>query len=120
MSGSRRSARISISMHSATRIGTGENQNRFGRLNQRAAISACVSGVHRLITAITASSSHASLPVSLIMRCCRSPSVFMISQVLPSTVYATTSPTPQNSGKGASQSSGPPAKRWPSILMPSI
>ncbi|MCY1226182.1 hypothetical protein D9M72_384060 [compost metagenome] len=86
ISGSCRSARISMNMHSATRTGTGENQNRLGRLNQRSAISGCVSGVHRLITAITASSSHASVPVSLIMRCCKSPSVFMISQVLPSTV----------------------------------
>ncbi|MNE78699.1 hypothetical protein D3C80_1751310 [compost metagenome] len=77
-------ARSSAQVHSSTSSGTGMNQNRLGRLNQRAAISAWASGVHRLTMAVTASTTNTSgLARSCICRC-RRPSVFMISQVQPS------------------------------------
>src|SRR3546814_8222482 len=70
-------------MVTSTRIGTGRNQNRFGRVNQRAAISAWASGVQMLTIPITASTPNASGLARLCICSCNLPSVFMISQVQP-------------------------------------
>ncbi|MOA22330.1 hypothetical protein D3C78_1428790 [compost metagenome] len=76
--------RISSKPAAATSSGTGKNQNILGRLNQRCAICGCASGVQALSTAMTASSASVrGRAISHMWRCSR-PSVFMISQVQPS------------------------------------
>ncbi|MNQ64630.1 hypothetical protein D3C85_790620 [compost metagenome] len=85
------------------------NQNRFGMVNQRAAISVWANGVQMLTMPITASSTKANGRARSCICSCNLPSVFMISQVQPSKAYATTSAAPQNIVNGVSQSSEPPA-----------
>ena len=67
-----------------TSSGTGDSQRRFGQLNQRAAIVASASGVHTLMTTITANNFQVSQRASKYARDCRAPLVLMISHVLPS------------------------------------
>ncbi|MNL35903.1 hypothetical protein D3C87_1579620 [compost metagenome] len=80
----RATARIRPYNVTSTRIGTGRNQNRFGMVNQRAAISVWANGVQMLTMPITASSTKANGRARSCICSCNLPSVFMISQVQPS------------------------------------
>ena len=69
-----------------TSSGTGRNQKKLGRVNQRSATYCQPSGVQTLTTAITTISASSTWRVSSRMRCCSAPSLFMMSQVVPSSV----------------------------------
>ena len=82
----------------------------FGSVNQRRAIDSWLSGVHTLTATMKPRSTQSSGRVTRIIAACSDPSVFRMSHVLPRSAYATTTPSPVNSGNGATQSNGPPAK----------
>src|SRR6267154_3069271 len=79
---------------SATKIGTGENQSRVGKLNQRRPTAGCARGVQTLTAMITANSAQLTGRVSPIIRARREPPVLRISQVPPKSAQATHRPMP--------------------------
>ena len=64
--------------------GTGHSQRIFGSENQRAAMRSNASGVHRLTTAMNANTPSSSHLAWLRARAATTPSVFITSQVAPS------------------------------------
>ncbi|KAG1435988.1 hypothetical protein G6F55_014272 [Rhizopus delemar] len=103
-----RPRRIRSKPAAATSTGTGQNQIMWGRLNQRCAICGGASGGQRLSTAMTASSASGSGRAMSHMWRCNRPSVFMISQVQPSSAYPARTPRPVKSENGLIQSPAPP------------
>ena len=115
-----RSARHSQALNAATSSGTGSRKKRFGKLNQRSATAVCASGVQMLMATITASSA-SSKPraVTRILRWSAF-SLFITSQLAPSSAYAMHSPRPQNRVNGVNQSNIPPLKLRPLTAKPLI
>ncbi len=90
----------------------------FGHVNQRAVIFGCRNGVHTLTIAMNASTPNRHALAWARDRACRSPSVFITSQVAPSNPYPNSRPTPVASGNGLTQSKLPPAKCRPETAKP--
>jgi hypothetical protein len=69
---------------SNTSIGTGANKRTLGKESHRTATAGCDNGVQKLTMAIVASTIIVTGRARSFIRCCSAPSVFITSQVEPS------------------------------------